>query len=368
MYRGSPDNMKRVELSDFFRDDFLKTITCHRDRIQRILQEYDIAIFMARKAICFFDALRFNGEIKRTNCHVISSRVIDYDGLERFQGKKIAVIDDVVVKGTSISRVAEKLSASGVTADYYVIACEETFSKAFSKPEISLKSSYAHFTQSDIYKFSGLITQYIEASMRTFNVDSPIYSITEENDILSHLLYANGSVDLASGLQKKYGIINQDIYFDSSSLDEENLINRTIKKSMIKIRFYSNDEKIIAVPFVLLPQCSIESLDQLYETVKNGFIDHIIYCDEECIRNENKYKVISYIMAMALFTSFVDKYKIQFRANEYYDIIQFDEPIGDYLNNTQFDYLCKIFAQLKISNVVFSQMDFSCYIKAAYVS
>ena len=84
--------MTKVKLSDFFRDDFLSIINSHKNRIQSILNEYDAAIYMARKAICLFDALMENDEIHPTACHVISSRVIDYDGLERFKGKKVAIM------------------------------------------------------------------------------------------------------------------------------------------------------------------------------------------------------------------------------------------------------------------------------------
>lgn len=80
--------MEKVNLPDFFRNDFLSVIDSHKKRILFILDHYDVAIFMARKAICFFDALQINGELHPTNCRVISSRVMDYNGLERFRGKK----------------------------------------------------------------------------------------------------------------------------------------------------------------------------------------------------------------------------------------------------------------------------------------
>ena len=358
--------MKTVKLSDFFRNDFLSVVTSHKNRIQDILNKYEIAIFMARKAICFFDALVANGELKLTNCRILSSRVIDYDGLERFKGKRIAVIDDVVVKGISISRVAEKLSAYEVEADYFVIACEESFSQKFTKQSLSLDKTYHYYTQPEIYKLSALITQYIEASMRTFNVDSPIYGITDGHEVLKNLLIEKGAIDLTSGLQKKYGIINQDLYFNYIGDDRGSLICKVLRKTIIKIRFYCNDEKIIAVPFVLLPECSISTLDLLYKLIQNDDLDALVRCENENIGNENKYKTILYLMAMALFRTFAKNYGILYNDYEYYDLIQFDMPIGKSLNSEQFKSLCDLFLNLEICNVEFSQFEFSKYIKNAY--
>lgn len=358
--------MRKVELSDFFRGDFLRIVNSHKDRMQALLNEYDVVIFMARKAICFFDALLSNGEIALTDCHVISSRVIDYDGLERFQGKKIAVVDDVVVKGTSITWVAEKLIDSGVSADYYVIACEESFSNGFSKQNLTLSKTYAHFTQPDIFKLSGLIAQYIEASMRTFNVDFPIFSIKSNNSIIDNFLHENGPIDLTSGLQKKYGISNRDLYFRLNKVNVNDPVTEVIKKSIIKIRFYSKNGKMTAVPFVLLPECSTELLDQLFEPIRTETIDQLASCKELNIQNENKYKIVSYLMAMAMFCSFAKKNGIQYLNDEYSDIIQFDVPIGKVINDDQFNRLCNAFNNLEICNIDFSQLGFSQCIKGAY--
>lgn len=386
--------MTKVKLSDFFRDDFLSIINSHKNRIQAILNEYDVAIYMARKAICLFDALMENDEIHPTACHIISSRVIDYDGLERFKGKKIAVIDDVVVKGTSIKRVAEKLSERDVTADYYVIACEESFAHSFIQQYIRLNKSYNHYTQSDIYKLSGLITQYIEASMRTFNVDSPIYEIsaavdaidsiidgvdvmsTTDNthtadtmnsvDMVNKLLRENGAINLTSAIQRKYGISNQDLYFRFTGDESENPIKGVLRKSTLKIRFYQKEGRITAVPFVLLPECSLTVLEELYAFIETDEIDDLVQCGNENIRNENKYKIVSYLMATALFCSFARKFGIGYKSKEYFDIIQFDMAICRALKPEQFEYLCSNCNEIEICQVEFSQFDFPYFIKAAY--
>lgn len=357
--------MIRAKLSDFFRGDFLSIINSHKKRIQEILKEYDIAIFMARKAICFFDALMMNGELSATSCHVISSRVIDYNGLHTFLGKKVAVVDDVVVKGTSIKRVAEELCKNGVVADYFVIACDESFSQSFMQENIKLNNTYTHYVQSDIYMLSGLITQYIEASMRTFNVDSPIYFIKQDKNTLNSLLNGKGAVDLSSGIQKKYGILNKDIYFKLADSFNDTLSN-VLKKAIIKIRFYSNEERTIAVPFVLLSKCDAHDLDLLYELFSCDDIDFLLYCENEYVHRENKFKLVSYILASILFSLFARNYRIEFETDDYFDIIQFNMAVRRTIKSEQIDCLNNIFGNIEILEVDFSLFKFSKYIRSAY--
>ena len=79
--------MNRVDFSKIFKGHFLKYVTDYKDKIQTILNEYDVVIFMARKAICFYESMIINGEIKKTNCEVFSSRTIDYHMIHRIQNK-----------------------------------------------------------------------------------------------------------------------------------------------------------------------------------------------------------------------------------------------------------------------------------------
>ena len=275
-----------------------------------------------------------------------------------------------------------------------MIACEESFAHSFIQQYIRLNKSYNHYTQSDIYKLSGLITQYIEASMRTFNVDSPIYEISDTcADILggvdtvgtadtadtssstdtmysvnmvNKLLRENGAINLTSAIQRKYGISNQDLYFRFTGDESENSIKGVLRKSTLKIRFYQKEGRITAVPFVLLPECSLTDLEELYDFIETDDINNLVRCGNENIKNENKYKIVSYLMAMALFCSFTRKYGISYKCKEYFDVIQFDMAIGRALKPEQFECLCSNCKEIEICKVEFSQFDFLNYIKGAY--
>jgi orotate phosphoribosyltransferase len=103
--------MKKPTFADIFSGEFLGYISQYRKHIQEILDKYDVVIFMARKAVCFYRAMVLNGElVVPLSCAILSSRITDYNVLEKYKGKRIAVVDDVVVKGESLKNVVAKLN------------------------------------------------------------------------------------------------------------------------------------------------------------------------------------------------------------------------------------------------------------------
>jgi len=360
--------MSKVKLPDIFAGELYSIILAYKKRIQKILDEYDVAIFMARKAICFYDALRYNEEIKETSCRVISSRVVDYNTLEELREKRIAVIDDVVVRGKSISRVATILLEAGIEADYYVVACEESFSSNFNKEIKILEETYNIFSRYNIYQLSGVITKYIESSMRTFNVDSPIFDLSEDYYAVKRLLCDSGAINLTSGLQSKYKIDNRTLYFDidNTTLDDETEISHLIKNSIIKIRFYCDETRIFAVPFVLLPHCDKEHINSFYEVFKNDKTDNLIKCENIRIIEENKLKIVSYLLSDTLFHSFAKSMGLKFKKDIQNEFFQFNKDLNEIVPYTSRNSLFSIFEGLKFQSANLSKFELIDYVKMGY--
>ncbi len=360
--------MSKTKLTEIFTGELYNIIYAYKKRIQRILDEYDIAIFMARKAICFYDALRYNDEIKETDCKVISSRVVDYNTLEDLRNKHIAVIDDVVVRGNSISRVATILTKAGIEADYYVVACEETFSNNFNKENKLLEETYNIFSRYNIYQLSGVITKYIESSMRTFNVDSPIYNLSENYNAVQRILYDSGAINLTSGLQSKYEIDNRTLYFtlDKNALDVIPEASHLIKKSIIKIRFYCDETRVFAIPFVLLPKCDTKIINLLYEMFKNVKTDNLIECNDTRIVEENKLKIVSYLLSDTLFHSFAKSMGLKFKKDIQNEIFQFNKDLSEILPYPSRNNLFNIFEGLTLKNVNLSKFELIDFVKMGY--
>ena len=360
--------MSKIKLPDIFTGELYGIIYAYKKRIQRILDEYDIAIFMARKAICFYDALRYNEEITETDCKVISSRVVDYNTLEELRNKKIAVIDDVVVRGKSISRVATILSQEGIEADYYVVACEESFSNSFNKDIKLLEETYNIFSRYNIYQLSGIITKYIESSMRTFNVDSPIFDLSENYNSIQRILRDSGALNLTSGLQSKYKIDNRTLYFDIdiNSLDKKSEISQIIENSIIKIRFYCDDTRVFAIPFVLLPQCDTKLINSFYELFKNDKTDNLIECKDARIIEENKLKIVSYLLSDTLFHSFAKSMGLTFKKDIQNEMFQFNKDLDELLPYPSRNSLLNLFEGIKIKGVNLSKFELIDFVKMGY--
>lgn len=271
------------------------------------------------------------------------------------------------MRGKSISRVAEKMNEVGIEADYYVAACEENFENEFiNRNNISIKA-YVVYSQRDIYCFSGLITQYIEASMRTFNVDSPIYDINCSKQTIEYILNATGAITLTSGLQAQYGIMSKSVYFSHMPKNEsKTLLDKVLIESILKVRFYYDDSRIIAVPFVLLPDCDLLDLDNIYHCLFSTELDNLIMSDNERRVMENKYKLISYFLSDALFCLFANQHNLEFSRNVLNDITQFDKSLDEIISiNTKNDLLV-LMSNVKVCEISFSSFMFTNYVRCAY--
>jgi len=92
------------EFKKIFTNKYFDIATNYVELIQSVLNDYDIVIFMARKAYCFYLALKKANLIKDTDCKVFSSRALSFSNIA-FYDKKTAIIEDVVIKGISLTDI-----------------------------------------------------------------------------------------------------------------------------------------------------------------------------------------------------------------------------------------------------------------------
>lgn len=74
----------------------------------------EILIVMAQKAICLYRILEHQGLVPKKN--IYSSVTLDFNRAD-FVGKRIAIVDDIIVSGSAISNTAKKLLEAGVDED-----------------------------------------------------------------------------------------------------------------------------------------------------------------------------------------------------------------------------------------------------------
>lgn len=357
--------MKRIKFSDIFKGNYLSYISNYKRQIQNILNEYDIVIFMARKAICFYESMVTNGEITPTNCEVYSGRIFDYNIIQNFKGKKVAVVDDVVVKGTSLTKVLSDLEFNHIKSFVVVVACDSSLpDKIFENKNCDLCDTYVTLKQQDIYSFAGMITEYIEASMCPFNIDQPIYDISiKNNKTIEQIFYHHHALDISSGLQKKHNIKNKVIYLSLKSHITDSCLNEILSKSILKIRFMIDEYGYkIAIPFVLFPELTDDLLDKMYNLIETETTKKIILNTSLLATRENKLKVVSYCLSEILLECLAPSLEIEYTKKEQNDIFQFSlstsslykkEHLNQFFTSKEtFDSIMIDFSKFEFSNLL----------------
>ncbi|MDR0752069.1 MAG: phosphoribosyltransferase [Christensenellaceae bacterium] len=362
--------MALLTFQQVFSGDFLTKVTKYSERIQTIINNYDIVIFMARKAVCFYKSMIINKVIiPNNNCRVTSNRIIGYNVLEELKGKRIAVIDDVVVKGESIGRVAKTLEHLSISADYYVLACKIDFVESVFLEDVKLQKTYAYYEESEIYELAKLITQYIEASMCPFNIDQPIFDVSDYAKLLRKRLGDVGAFDITSGLQRKFGISSFVVYFDYQAEGGQIELQSVLQQSLIKIRLLFSDTQVIAMPFVLMPELEISLVEALYKIIYNEKLNKFVANKNPKVESENKLKVLSYYLSEVLFYYYAQSNDLFKRVKlDSNDFIQFNcktnDMFGEHIKKN--DYLLTFlncvpiimeFSRFAFTNIVASFYD-----------
>lgn len=309
--------MERIlSVPDIFPQKYSDIIQKYIKRLNTILSEYDAVIFMARKAICFYDSLIMQKEISKTpNCCIMSSRVLEYNVLKRFIGKKVALIDDVVVKGTSITTAMDNLEETGIEPDIFIAACDINFISNNSEIKKYIREPYIILNETDICEFATYITKYIEAVGCPYNIDQPIYRIKfETQDKCDHFLNLNKNVEITSTTQKEFGVASRVIHFESSFLEGILPGEIDLKKVFIKIReiYTVNSKKIILLPFILLPPISYKTLEHVFNIISTAELEDIVYNKNQKSRYENMLNVFQYVFSNIIILKFLEEQNILF--------------------------------------------------------
>lgn len=289
-------------LETIFLEKYAQIIRKHVDRLKRLIRQYDVIIFMARKSSCFYNALVLQDEIeKNSNVCVISSRALEYDVLKKFIGKKVALIDDVVVKGTSITKATNNLMEIGIIPDIYIAACGTDFiqNESFEYKAL-IQNPYVILNEIDICELATYITQYIVAAGCPYNIDQPIYRVCFKGQHeIAAFFEKNNCVDTTSKLQEKFDIISRVIHFRSSILEDIFPKDIPLEHVFLKVRliYQKNSEEILFLPFILLPEISYSQLEQLYQIIRTPLLDTLINKNNFRTEYENKLNIFQYVFS-----------------------------------------------------------------------
>ena len=272
---------KRIELFlNQFDSNFKIQIIEFSKRLTNLSNEYEVLIFLARKAACLADCL---DELELTNFHCVitSSRILDID-LSWLKNKKIAIIDDALISGTTINEALQKLKIYGINnADVFVLSVDENW---WAKKLVSPKPPYLKLNSDQTSLICSNIVNAISVVPRPYTIDYPLFKNIRirEKDFQD---LSNSSSWIAyestSSHQAKHNILNLTIqpstatellFFDEIGLD--------IKQNyLLKLRIYAvsiNAPNIFwcqLLPIVILPPITEKELNKLfYKICKKHFL------------------------------------------------------------------------------------------------
>lgn len=174
-------------------------------------KDYDVYILLARKAACFLTALEDLGFIS-FNGIVASDRILEYN-TSWLKDKKVAVIDDTIISGTSICKIIEKLKNIGIASisvhafcidDYWIVD-----DMLRDKGHDYLLQPYMRIDHSSCIRFCRQIVEALSIIPRPYNIDFPVYEIGKLSRKQYSMIIEDCNwkvVDTSTKLQNDYNV------------------------------------------------------------------------------------------------------------------------------------------------------------------
>lgn len=304
----------------------------------------DFLIFMARKSLCLYDVLIHLGITPIEKC-VLSDRVLDMR-LDHFKQKKIALIDDTLILGSTLHKSKKLLQNIAREVTVHVFSVNK---KWWKKEVIQPDSVMVELDDDRVMTFCTEEVRALSLLPRPYIADFPISKPFTIKKSELKLLLTNIdwiSYRISTDLQRRNGV-NAYSYFPSDEIILE--INDSIGQQindcieMIKIRVFTrerqNDYLVTLVPIVTLKPLKQASLNLLI----NHFIDKISTISDGdlskittfTVTPQSQQRLSQFILSLALGERFINSLKslIQLPSNVVFDGKETDRHYGPWLHN-----------------------------------
>ena len=300
-----------TNLKKIFGSKYYDIVINYIKSIQNVISDYDVVVFMARKAYCFYNAVLSAGLIsENTDCIILSSRMLTFDNYN-LEGKKVALVEDVVVEGNSLLETINSIKQEKLNMDIYIAACQENFPNKFMSltEGLSLSSPYVFMSEKELLELATLLTNYIICEMIPYNVDYPIYKF-KFNDI-NKLYFALNQCGYCSILNlmsyKKTGVDVGVIHLKPAF---KNLNND--KCIVCKIRLYIDLTKksCILMPITILPDLEYSFICNLFNDSLNEY-KSLVEIENKVLQIKNMYKVFQYLLSKDVVEMFLKEKAFQ---------------------------------------------------------
>lgn len=269
------------DVFDFFGNEYGNAIQTFCNNINS--SQADIFVIMAHKAVLLYQILLEQGYIDKNaaNKIVITNFALDFDS-RYLQGKRIAILDDIVISGTSIASTVQRLMSFGVVQDNIEIIAvaidEKYFTMQFTTND---NANVLHcdcvLSDASCIELSSMISKTFSCYGVPYDVDFPMYKIIGISVGNIRGLYNTAFwklIDVSNSNQATNGVTAFTI------IPEQSLIERLWRRigidveecADVKIRMYlmhypDDTCDVIAIPMCLFREITEKDLKLIYEKV-----------------------------------------------------------------------------------------------------
>ncbi len=280
----------------------------------------DVLIFTARKAACFFHCLEHLRLWSAGTRVITTDRLLDHDS-GWIQGKRVAVIDEVIVSGTSLYRLKSALIEAGATkiTIHALFINKDWFVGEFFA-DGTLADSYIELAGPDAQALGTIIVRAFQCLPRPYSIDYPMsgwITLSEHSvDLLTCLPGWNISIANEQWLlgDGNLGDENLEFFRFEPSSELHNSICRIIGVqqrdiALMKIRTYGRWDisegnrtyHFRTVPYVVLGEMDRAQVDDLFERLATE-LDSLCRAEltRSCLSGKSRLRVIQYVLAARL--------------------------------------------------------------------
>ena len=327
------------------------------DRVKynlKIFSEYlisekpDILVLVARKAICLFELFDFLN-IPLPECERVSDRILDLDP-EYLKGKKVIVVDDTLIVGTTLESIEKKLLNYDID---YKIAVFCVDKENWNENLIVPSKIQEYYSANEVTEFCINEVKALSIISRPYLVDFPISNFVELKDEEFINIINDNELNIIRLPTQSYSNLN----FLYSCFFNDNLKNvffssvgegyREIVET-IKIRIFISSKRgsknTRFVPIILFKPLD----NQKIETIFNHIIDH--YSNKKVFLNfvngsRSRLRFIQYYLSVNLGFVFINHFKhkiakfslYQFKSSEIINLL--GKLVGTEMEKLCYNYL-----------------------------
>ena len=275
-------NQYPVDLFDFCGDEVIHALKKFCQRVNS--SDADVFIIMAHKAVLLFYLLLEQGHISERVKEkvIVSNLALDFD-CSYLAGKKIAIIDDIVISGTTIASVVNKLKHVNVCIDnikVIAVAIDQDYFEMSFKNDKGINSLYCDTKLSDApcIELSAVISKAFSYYGIPYDVDFPAYKQIPVSKEIMDTLHNNllwSTANVSNGNQKNGNVDAYTLFPRKPVLDRLWIaIGANLEECAdVKIRLYikrypDGFRECCVVPMCMFKEISWDDLDVLYDLMK----------------------------------------------------------------------------------------------------